>query len=371
MSFAKEIDKTALVPKGAEPIFLSHPDEPNLKVRIGETCKSWVFRYRRKRKVIGHYPEMSVTSAKDEVRRLKGGYAANQEAEIDREFRLQKSSQMTFQQLAKKIIDTYPSPTLQTRYKYSKLALKAFWDVPISQISKPLVMQWMTTYGKTRKPATVKMHFDYLSGCLNKAVEMDFLDANPIRGMKKPKVINKRTRHLGESSAEEYERFIAVIDARDDHMRTFCYIALYTGMRKSEILNLEWSFINWKESFIRLPRHKTAKHIGDKIVDLHEKVVIELKRWKPKCGSTAYVFPSASGFPIKDVKTAWATIVRQADIEDFKIHDLRHTFASQMLMAGASLSDIASIVGHTDPRMTSRYAHLSRDHIKNVLSKLK
>ena len=371
MSFAREIDKTALVLKGADPIFLSHPDEPNLKIRIGETLKSWVFRYRRKRKVIGHYPEMSVTSAKDEVRRLKGGYASNQDAEIQREFKLQKSAGMTFQRLAEQINDTYPSPTLKTRYKYSKAALKAFWDMPISQISKPLVMQWMTTYGKSRKAATVKMHFDYLSGCLNKAVEMDLLEANPIHGMKKPTVINKRTRHLGESSQEEYESFIAVIDARDDHMRTFCYIALYTGMRKSEILNLEWSFINWKESFIRLPRHKTAKHIGDKIVDMHDKVVSELKRWKPICRSKTYVFPSASGFPIKDVKTAWATMVRQAEIEDFKIHDLRHTFASQMLMAGASLSDIASIVGHTDPRMTSRYAHLSRDHIKNVLNRLK
>ena len=370
MSFAKHIERVAYVAKGAAPIFLSHPDEPNLKLRIGETTKSWVFRYRRKRKVIGHYPEMSVTSAKDEVRRLKGSYASNQDAEIDREFRLQKSSGMTFQRLAEQINETYPSPTLKTRYKYSKSALTKFWGMPISQISKPLVMQWMTTYGKSRKPATVKMHFDYLSGCLNKAVEMDLLEANPIQGMRKPKVINKRTRHLGESSIEEYTRFIEIVNERGDHMRTFCYIALYTGMRKSEILNLEWSFVNWKESFIRLPRHKTAKHIGDKIVDMHKKVVTELQRWKPICGSKTYVFPGVSGFPIKDVKTAWATIVRQADVKDFKIHDLRHTFASQMLMAGASLSDIASIVGHTDPRMTSRYAHLSRDHIKSVLNRL-
>ena len=370
MSFSRKIEKADLVPKGAAPRFLTHPDEPNLKMRVGETCKSWVFRFRRKRKVIGHFPEMSITAARDEVRRLKGGYASNQDAEIEREFRLYKGSGMTFQQLAKKINDTYPSPTLQTRYKYSKSALKTFWDMPISQISKPLVMKWMTTYGGSRKPATVKMHFDYLSGCLNKAVEMDLLETNPIHGMKKPKVINKRTRHLGESSAEEYERFIRVIDAREDHMRTFCYIALYTGMRKSEILNLEWSFVNWKEAFITLPKHKTTKHIGDKIVDMHEKVINELQRWKLLCSSQTYVFPNASGFPMKDIKTAWATIVRQAELTDFKIHDLRHTFASQMLMAGASLSDIACIVGHTDPRMTSRYAHLSRDHIKNVLSKL-
>lgn len=140
MSFVREIDKTSLVPKGADPIFLSHPDEPNLKIRIGDTSKSWVFRYRRKKKVIGHYPKMSVTSAKDEVRRLKDDYASNQDAEIDREFKLQKSAGRTFQKLAEQINDTYPSPTLKTRYKYSKAAFKTFWDMPISQISKHLVM---------------------------------------------------------------------------------------------------------------------------------------------------------------------------------------------------------------------------------------
>ena len=371
MSFSKRIEKEPFVPKGSPPVFLTHPDEINLKLRIGETSKSWVFRFRKRRKVIGHYPEMSVTAAKEEVQRLKGGYASNLGADIEKRFRLDKASTLTFEQLAIKINETYPSPTLKTRFKHSRSALRTSWQMPISKISKSIVMKWMTTYGQDRKAATVKMHFDYLSGCLNKAVEMELLETNPLQGMKKPKVINQRTRHLGESCNREYQRFIDAIDAREDHMRPFCYLALYTGMRKGEILGLQWSFINWKDNYITLPKHKTSKYIGSKIIDMHPKVIDELKQWKTVCSSETYVFPHNSGFPIKDIKKAWATVLKHAGISDFKIHDLRHTFASQMLMAGASLSDIASIVGHTDPRMTSRYAHLSREHLKSALNRLK
>jgi integrase len=85
---------------------------------------------------------------------------------------------------------------------------------------------------------------------------------------------------------------------------------------------------------------------------------------------TGYVFPGAEGERLIDVKTAWKSLLRVAGVTGFRFHDLRHTFASRLVMAGVDLNTVRELLGHADLKMTLRYAHLAPEHKAAAVAKL-
>jgi len=138
-------------------------------------------------------------------------------------------------------------------------------------------------------------------------------------------------------------------------------ISLNTGIRRGELFNLEWPRVNFST--------KTLTVIGDttktnetRHIPLNKEALETLREWQKECRKkSGFVFPSSNGGRLEDVKSSWLGLLERAGITDFRWHDMRHDFASRLVMAGVPLNTVRDLLGHSDIKMTLRYAHLAPD----------
>lgn len=224
------------------------------------------------------------------------------------------------------------------------------------------------TKGKIRTPATVVRYLAALSHAFNVAVnEWQWLEDSPIRKVKKPKESRGRVRFLDDA---ERERFLTACHESSNAWLYPCVIlALSTGMRQGELMGLKWLDVNLKDGFIIL--HKTKN--GDRRRVPLAGHALELLRDHAKVRrlDTDLLFPGKThkDKPI-DLRKPFETALKTAAITDFHWHDLRHCTASYLAMNGASLAEIAEILGHKTLQMVKRYAHLSDGHVSNVVASM-
>ncbi|MCY1456797.1 Tyrosine recombinase XerD [compost metagenome] len=104
-----------------------------------------------------------------------------------------------------------------------------------------------------------------------------------------------------------------------------------------------------------------AKTAETRHIPLNAEALATLEAWKKQGDPGGYVFPGQDGERMTDVKTAWLELLKNAGVEDFRWHDMRHDFASRLVMAGVPLNTVRDLLGHGDIKMTLRYAHLAPD----------
>lgn len=196
--------------------------------------------------------------------------------------------------------------------------------------------------------------------------EKHWIQKNPVTDIRKPKVNNSRRRFL---SDEELPRLLIACDeSRNPYLGVIVRVALLTGMRRGEIMNLTWKDIDFEDKQIFLEETKNGDSRTISMVDKLEKVL------KGLMGDVCYsintlLFPGEED-PSKprDIRSAWERALKVAEIEDFKFHDLRHSAASIMLEAGVSHMVIARILGHRVLNTTLRYSHLSDKGAREALA---
>ena len=199
-----------------------------------------------------------------------------------------------------------------------------------------------------------------LKTIFNKAVEWGKIHKNPAKNIKKLKERNHRLRYL---TKEEIKN---LYNASADHLRPILIVALNTGMRKSEILNLKWEDIDFHQKIIYI---MNTKNNEKREIPINQVVFDSLLKVK-KHPDSPYVFCNKDGKPYGDVKTAFWHARKRAGIKNFRFHDLRHTFASHLVMAGVDLNTVKELLGHKDIKMTLRYAHLSPDYKRRAVETL-
>jgi integrase len=187
----------------------------------------------------------------------------------------------------------------------------------------------------------------------NLAVEWGKIKDNPCKKVKKPEQANGRVRYLSE---DEIKRLYEC--CKNKRLKLFITIALNTGMRKSEILGLKWSDVDLDNGFIHLEDSKSGERAD---IYINQTVKDALKY---------YPRESEEIFGVKDVKKSFHNLLEKAGITNFHIHDLRHTFASHLVMKGVPLATVKELLRHKDLSMTLRYAHLSHTHKKDALNSL-
>ena len=150
------------------------------------------------------------------------------------------------------------------------------------------------------------------------------------------------------------------------HVKPIVKTALLTGRRREELLSLKWEQIRY--GFISLTKTKSSKGCQIPVNDRLSEVFQELRRENQL--KSPYVFCGPDGKRFYEVKRSFASARRKAGIECFRFHDLRHTFASQLVMRGPSLKAVQELLGHASLAMTMRYAHLSYELLKDAVNLL-
>lgn len=211
-------------------------------------------------------------------------------------------------------------------------------------------------------PQTVKHVLALVRRIVNSAIhEKAWAGPNPVGKGTIPKVSNTRLRFLSQGEAQ------ALIEACNARLKPIVITALSTGMRRGEILSLTWRQIDLEHGFIFVEKTKSGKRREIPISAILKETLTAL----PRDPSVPWVFynPSTKK-PLQDVKRSFASALETAKIKDFHFHDLRHTFASHLVMGGTPLATVSQLLGHSDISMTMRYAHLSPSHQAGAVESL-
>ena len=230
---------------------------------------------------------------------------------------------------------------------------------------------------RVRAPATVVRYMGALSHALNTAVnEWGWMDKSPMVGVKKPKVDNERRRFL---SDDEIQRvLVSAKESENRFLYTVVLLALSTGMRQSEIMTLRWRNVLVEDgaNMGLLVMEKTkngdartsplAEDAFTAVMALRDKVI---KNNAGRVPASQLLFPSdtVENKPV-EIRKAWETCRKRAELDDFRFHDLRHTAGSLLAMSGASTREIAEVLGHKTMAMAKRYSHLTQKHLGSVVA---
>jgi len=227
--------------------------------------------------------------------------------------------------------------------------------------------QGKTPKGNDRTPATVNRYLAVLSHLFTLSVkEWGWAYENTVLKVTRLKEPRGRVRFL---SDDERARLLDECKKSEStYLYTIVVLALSTGARKMEILCLKWTNIDFARGVITLQETKNGEvrvlpltHLALELIKQHAKV---------RTLHCDFVFPAHSLKKSIDITTPWETALRRAEIKDFRFHDLRHSAASYLAMNGASLAEIAEILGHKTLKMVKRYSHLSEAHTSKVVEKM-
>lgn len=211
--------------------------------------------------------------------------------------------------------------------------------------------------GKSISPATVNRELSCLKTILNRAVKHDILNSNPITRVKKLPENNVRMKVL---NPDEFER---LLDACPDYLRPIVITAFYTGMRKSEVLDLVWEEVDLEAGFIRLPPHRTKPKTA-RSVPIHPRVR-KILQTLPRGLHTNRVF-LRDGKPLGDIKRSYRTACNKASLGDFTFHDLRHCAINNLCQAGNDYFRVMAISGHKTMSVFKRYNLVTEEELSQV-----
>jgi integrase len=193
-----------------------------------------------------------------------------------------------------------------------------------------------------------------------KALEWGKALENPVGYQKPLRVNNRRLRY---PSPEE---IACLLDIADAVLSPVLVTALHTGLRRGELFALTWQDVDFKLGMIRVVHTKNGNWRENPMTDTLRTTLQQL----PRHLSSDHVFPGKIGQGLVDIRKRFHRALREAKIEGFVFHDLRHTFASHLVMAGVDLMTVKEFLGHKDIKMALRYAHLAPDYKRAAISRL-
>ena len=282
------------------------------------------------------------------------------------------------------LIDRYVENVLPDKKDHKRQKVQYDWwskelgDYTLGDITPALLSEARDKLAASKAPATVVRYLSALSHAFTVAVnEWGWLEDNPLRKVRKPKEPRGRVRFLSDDEVADDGKIIegertrllrACKDASNKSLYTIVVLALSTGMRQGEIMNLRWPDVDLKQARIILHDTKNGER---RVVSLYGHA-LELLRKHSKIRSlkTNLLFPGRNIEKPLFVRIPWQKAVEAAGLDDFRFHDLRHSAASYLAMNGATMVEIADVLGHKTMQMVKRYAHLSEAHTASVVASM-
>lgn len=251
----------------------------------------------------------------------------------------------------------------QRAYKQKEILIKQLVDIfggyPLRMFNTRLIEQYQTErLEKGNKPATINRHIATIKHMFTKAVEWDMVEEETLKRIRKAKLLEENNRRLRYLSKEECQE---LVNACADHLKPIVITALNTGMRRGEILSLKWENVDLKHGFILLDMTMT-KNGERREIPVNDTLRATLTGIQRRLDIPYVFWDPSTGLPYGDIKNSFKGACRRAGIKDFRFHDLRHTFASYLVMAGIDIATVRELLGHKTLTMTLRYAHLAPSH---------
>jgi len=238
---------------------------------------------------------------------------------------------------------------------------------------------------------TINRDISSIKAAFNRALDWTLITSNPLAKVKKARVDDSvKVRFLSE---DEEARLRSALDAREerrceerdaanhwrkergyillptlrplaftDHLKPMVLLSINTGLRRGELFDLDWENVDIKRRILTVTG-ATAKSKRTRHVPLNREALFVLKGWRNQSDTTeGLVFVNDSGQRFDRVNSSWRRLLKDASISKFRWHDMRHHFASRLVMGGVDLNTVRELLGHSDYAMTLRYAHLAPEH---------
>ncbi|MEX0298065.1 MAG: tyrosine-type recombinase/integrase [Kordiimonas sp.] len=358
---------------------------------------------RNKRVKLGRTDHLSLTEAHDRVRDImKDVYAGEDPGEQRRKMR----EELTIE----KFIDDYYENWAITHLRSGEALvkrIKSAFDALLQRKLSKVTLFDMEKFRAARlkggaKATTVNRDTGALRALLSRAEEWGFIEANPLAKLKRLRVEDVTPpRYLQE---DERKRLFEATEAREqrrrderdrynvwrrergkneypdlnqqaftDYLKPMIILSLNTGLRRNELFTLTWDNVHLKHQTPFLTVNAAfAKSKKSRHVQLNALAIKTLRSWKQIADFNEgnLVFPGADGKKFDNTNSSWRQLLKDAALTNFRWHDMRHDFASRLAMAGVNLNTIRELLGHSDYKMTLRYAHLSPNEGAQAVAKL-
>lgn len=331
---------------------------------------------RRTEKKLGRADSLSLTQARDAAKELLAKVALGLEV---KEKRPKRTKGKTLGEFLEDLYIPWVIANRKAGKQTAEMLRRSFsflWEEKLSDITRLLVERWMAGRLEENKAASINRVAMTLKAALNWGVERDLIPSNPLMKLKKLKETDSpgRVRYL---SDEERLRLTGALEQHDkkyaDHLRPLIEVAMNTGIRRGSLFGLIWADVDFDLRTIRL-RGEEAKSGKQNYIPMNDVVLDILTSWRDRhseATATDLVFPSpVNGKRFDNCNSAWETLMREAKVENFHWHDMRHDFASRLVMSGVDLNTVRELLGHADLKMTLRYAHLAPAAKKKAVDQL-
>lgn len=385
MPIKKKITNTSIKALTVEQGRLNDTEISGFHARISpKGAIKYYFYYRingkQRNYLIGSADSLTPTQARDLVKEKAGLVASGVDVQESRH-EAKKIEMRKSLTLGRFLSDHYKDYLIALNPKRAKQSymciansFEHLMDRPLTEIKAWDIQQWITERRKLgRAPATIEYCVNRLRAAFNRAVEWEFIDSHNLSSVKLIKQDNTRIRYL---SKEEENSLLEGIHARNQSVRKsdktkaqlkfvdffepLVITAMNTGMRKGELLTLKWEHVSFPNRYLTI-RSENAKSKKTRTIPLNDTVLKLFESWRAQNSDADYVFV-ANNQPVEFFQYPWQSLLKEAGIDNFRFHDLRHHFASKLVMAGVDLNIVRELLGHADLKMTLRYAHLAPEH---------
>ena len=317
---------------------------------------------RDERFILGQYPDLSIQNARDKalltLSDLANGRNPNEEKKANR-------AEQKLGDLFIEFMERY-SKKEKKSWVYDQREIPKFYGDwfkrRLSDIKRTEIQRRHEKIRDENGLYQANRCLERLRAMYNKAIEWGWNSDNPTLGIKKFKEV-KRDRFLQPNEAKDF--FESLKLEENIIIRNYFYMALFTGARKTNVLEMRWEQIDMKSALWRIPDTKNGEPVVVPLISY----AMELLNSMPRISE--WVFPnskSKSGH-IEDPKRAWNRILRRANIENLRIHDIRRTMGSWEALTGASMLVIGKSLGHKSTSATQVYARLTNDPVRNSMEK--
>ncbi|WP_331851698.1 tyrosine-type recombinase/integrase [Orientia tsutsugamushi] len=368
---------------------IHHPDIIGLKLKIswvvrrGRVRKTWVLEQKFKNQslkiTIGEFPYLSIKKARKIARELKtlmangiDPRAVKRQQKIEEnenriKERERKANDITFKELCYKYIEEYAKIYTINWKEYTDRVhtyAQVLYGKKISQIRMSDIQQIFNDISKEGKYATANLLLATLRTMFNKAIKWGLIENNPTLGIEQHK-LQARERRL---SYDEMGRLLPVLCGKATPLiRDFALLALYTGARKTNVLEMEWDNIDFKRKIWHIPKTKNGKAQNIPLTDQ----AMEILQARKFTSESKWELPSATSASghLERPNKSWHRVCKKASIKNLMIHDLRRTLASCMSDAGASHRTISIALNHMNTNSTIHYNIPCMELVREYMSK--